>query len=359
MPIARPRRLAALPGLLAALLAAPALAATPTAAQMACLRMLQITDPGSRFEAVCADVLAHPATPADPLVEHALRALVEDRLQGLPADALPQVLALPRETVSAHADNPVFLLYAARALQSHHTRGKTTAEATAFADMLATLALKEPTLRKPGMVQHLQGIVTVAITQHMRQNDVEGVADWLQRLEETCADAANCYAVYAGALSAGGLRNRNGNHRALANLLADRHGVGDWRTGIAAMALAASLPPAAAGAADSREAIYRPFLAEWIKADIISRQPSTFDWFMTIARLRYERGDYRGSLEITDYLWTRARAGHLLSTDVRPLADLAIGSRICLGRYEEAEAFGTGFAQLWEEKYAPRLRAAP
>lgn len=358
MPIPVPRLPAAVLALLASLLPGAAAAAPASAGHLACLRMLQAIDAGNRYETVCADVLAHPATPADPLVELALRRLVEDRVHGLPADTPGEVLALPRETVSAHADNPVFLLYAARALQSPHNRGKVTPDMVAFADMLAAAALREPSLRKPELVQHLQGIVTVALRQHLRLNDVEGVAAWLARLEESCIDPANCFAAYSGAIGSADSRNTAATYRALANLLADRHGIGDWRTGVAAMALAAMTPPAPAGASasDGRETIYRPFVAEWIRADVITRQPATVDWFMTIARVRFGRGDYHGSQELTDYLWARAKAGRLYQIDLRGLADLAINTRICQGQYEEAAAFGAGYKRLWDEKYAPRLR---
>lgn len=355
MATALPRLPAALLGLLASLLAGAATAAPATAGQLACLRMLQATALGNRYEAVCADVLAHPAAPADPLIETALRRLLEDRVQGMPADTPGQVLDLPPETVAAHADNPVFLLYAARALQSPHHRGKITPEMVAFGDMVATAALREPSLRKPDLVQNLQGMVSVALRQHLRQGDVEGVAAWLARLEETCVDPANCYSAYSGAIGALDARSTAANYRALANRLADRHGIGDWRTGVVAMALAAMNSPAA-GASDGREAIYRPFLAEWIKADVLGKQPAAVEWFMTIARLRFERGDFRGSQEVTDYLWARARAGRLFVVDLPALADLGIAARICQGQYEEAAAFGNGYRQLWEEKYAPRLR---
>lgn len=344
---------------LACLLATPASATPASAPELACLRLLQTGGLGNQHEKVCAAVLALPRSPADPIADNALRRLLQERAGTLPATALDELEQIPAASLAAHADNPVFLAYAARVVMAPGSIGRIQASTLARLEAIAGLALQQPALRTPVQLTYLQGLLVTTAMLQLHQRKPEGAVAWLARLEETCLDATHCFELYTHALLPAGEHPHVNSYRQAASLLAARHGIGDWRTGVAAMAIAGLLPPRFEDVADTRESIYKPFLAEWKKADVLARQPAAASWFIAIAGTRYETGDFRGAREAADLLWPKASAGKLHHVDMRRLAELAVNSRIALGLYAEAMALEADYARIWQEKYAPRLAITP
>lgn len=355
-----------IPRLLAPLCAASLLlAGTPAAAaadattpQLACLRLLQTSGLSNRYEKVCNDVIDRD-TRSDPVITTALRRLMEERAGSLPARALGELLQVPAEVLAGHAGNPVLLLYVSRVMMAPESLRQMRPETVARVEALASAALQQPALREPHLRPYLQGLLMTTSLLHLHQRNPEAAATLLARLETTCIDAYNCFEVYSGATLPFGERPHLNSYRKLASLLAERHGIGDWRTGVVAMAISGMLPPMTADTADGRESIFRPFLAEWTKADVLSRQPAATAWYVSIAGLRYERGDCRGAREVTALLWPRLREGRLPHYDVRAVAEIGVNSHSCLGQYEEAMAMDAEFSRVWREKYLPRLAATP
>lgn len=344
---------------LAGLLATPAPAAPAGAPELACLRLMATSGLSDHPGRVCAAVLARTDGATDPLARTALRRLLEERNGTLPASVLSELEGIPADRLATLADNPVFLTYVSRVVMAAESLPRVQATTLAQVSTIAGLALQQPALRTQAQLPHLQGLLVTTAILHMNQRDPEGALAWLARLEETCVDAGNCFELYTAATMPFGENPHLNSFRKLASLLAERHGIGDWRTGVVAMNIAGMLPPRTEDAADTRESIYEPFLSAWTKADVVARQPAAASWFVTIAGIRYERGDFRGAREAADRLAPLARTGRLHHFDMRRFADLAVNSRIGMGQYTEAMALDAEFAAVWKTLYAPRVVVTP
>lgn len=332
-------------------LAAVATAAPATPAQQACLRMLNDVGLNDHYKAVCSDALEHPDGPVEPETVAALRYVIEDRKGMAPAEALAQLQRMGPAELARNTDNALFLFFAGRALLAPANGREKAPQMSALADAIAESALKQESMRAPDQLVLLQATLATAARLHLNIQDEQGAAGWLARLEETCSDKLNCFMAYSNAVLPVDQRQGSGVQRRLATLLADRYGIGDWRTGSAAMALAQLTGMRQVGSNDNAESIYRPFLAEWKKADVLKQQPAAAAWFITIGISRYERGDYAGATEIGDYLWAQSQRLRLEPIDYRRAVDLAINSKIGLRKYAEARDLQAAFVKDWKARY--------
>ncbi|HEX4870217.1 MAG TPA: hypothetical protein VFV15_05795 [Moraxellaceae bacterium] len=347
----RPLRLPLLlvPLLLGTAALAPAAPVTP--AQQACLRMLTDAGLSDHYKAACNDALEHPDGPVEPETLAALRFVLEDRKGKPPTEALEQLQRLGAADLARNTDNAFFLYYTGRVLLAPSHGREKAPQVSAMADAIAESALKQESMRAPEQLGMLQVALATAARLRLHNQDEQGAAAWLARLEETCSDKQSCFLAYGAAVAPIDMRQGGNPQRRLASLLADRYGIGDWRTGAAAMALAQLTGMTQVGSAGNAESIYRPFLAEWKKADVLKQQPAAAAWFITIGNSRYERGDYAGAAEIGDYLWAQARHLRLEPIDYRRAADLAINSKIGLRKYAEARDLQAAFVKDWKARY--------